>query len=357
MARNAVMRWPLPARVAATVLLAAAAGALAALIRLPLPWLIGPLFVTASLCMAGVPLAGSTRLRNGGMGLIGVALGLYFTPAVLGTVARLVPALMAGVVWSLLLGYGFYRFLRRVDAAAADPPATAFFAGAIGGASEMALLAERHGGRVDRVAGAHSLRVLMVVASIPFALQWLGVHGADPSTLAMREVHPGGLALLLAAAAVGGLAMRRLGAPNPWVLGALAVSALLTGCGIEWSALPKPLSALGQVFIGISLGTRFSPESMRSAPRWLAAVAVGTVVMLLASAAFALLLATLLDLHIATMVLATSPGGIAEMAITASVLGLGVPVVTAFQVVRYVTVLVLMAPLYRWEARRLACAV
>jgi uncharacterized membrane protein AbrB (regulator of aidB expression) len=41
------------------------------------------------------------------------------------------------------------------------------------------------------------------------------------------------------------------------------------------------------------------------------------------------------------------------MAITAQVLGLGVPVVTAFHVVRYAAVLVLTAPLWRLEQRRL----
>jgi uncharacterized protein len=50
----------------------------------------------------------------------------------------------------------------------------------------------------------------------------------------------------------------------------------------------------------------------------------------------------------ATLVLGTSPGGIAEMAITAKVLQLGVPVVTAFQVCRLVAVLVLAEPVYRW---------
>ena len=45
-------------------------------------------------------------------------------------------------------------------------------------------------------------------------------------------------------------------------------------------------------------------------------------------------------------------GGIAEMAITAKVLQLGVPVVTAFQVCRLVAVLVLAEPVYRWRCAR-----
>jgi uncharacterized membrane protein AbrB (regulator of aidB expression) len=64
--------------------------------------------------------------------------------------------------------------------------------------------------------------------------------------------------------------------------------------------------------------------------------------------AFAWLLAWVTGLHPATMILGTSPGGIAEMAITAKVLQLGVPVVTAFQVCRLVAVLLIVGPMYGW---------
>ena len=63
---------------------------------------------------------------------------------------------------------------------------------------------------------------------------------------------------------------------------------------------------------------------------------------------FAWALAWGTGLHPATMILGTSPGGIAEMAITAKVLQLGVPVVTAFQVCRLVAVLVLVEPIFVW---------
>jgi uncharacterized membrane protein AbrB (regulator of aidB expression) len=65
-------------------------------------------------------------------------------------------------------------------------------------------------------------------------------------------------------------------------------------------------------------------------------------------AAFAWALAWGTGLHPATLILGTSPGGIAEMAITAKVLQLGVPVVTAFQVCRLVAVLVLVEPMFVW---------
>jgi membrane AbrB-like protein len=112
------------------------------------------------------------------------------------------------------------------------------------------------------------------------------------------------------------------------------------------------LSNAAQLFIGISLGVRFQREFLSTAPRWLASVAMGTAAMLVISALFGWGMALLVGQHPATLILGTSPGGIAEMAITAKVLQLGVPVVTAFQVCRLVAVLILVAPLFDWLERK-----
>ena len=147
--------------------------------------------------------------------------------------------------------------------------------------------------------------------------------------------------------------LRRLGAPSPFVLGPLLVAAGLSAADLHWSALPKAMTNAGQLFIGVSLGTRFTPTFVHAGPRWLRSVALGTLALMALSAGVGLLLARLTGLHPATMVLGTSPGGIAEMSITAKVLQLGVPMVTAFHVTRYVAVLLLTGPLWsRWGPGR-----
>lgn len=322
-------------------------------LHLPLPWMIGPLLGIALAGVAGLPVAAWRPLRDAGQWVIGTSLGLYFTPAVLATVAKLAPALAVGIAWALVMGYGFYRWLAAVSGATTrQEHATAFFAGAIGGASEMALLGERHGARVDRIAAAHSLRVLIVVLAIPVGVLATGTRGIDPTPPGTLAVDLQGLALLALATIAGALLLRRARLPNPWVLGALMVAVALTGSGIELSAMPKALSNAGQLAIGVALGTRFTPEFVHSAPRWLAAVALGTVALIGLSASFAWGLARLADLPWVTVVLGTSPGGIAEMCITAKVMQLGVPVVTAFHVTRYVVVLVATGPAFARLARR-----
>lgn len=351
-------RWGFVVRVLGTLVLAWAAATLCERLRTPIPWMLGPLVATALASLLGAPTRSWAPLRNGGQWVIGTALGLYFTPAVGALVAGLWWAIALGIAWALWLGWAFGRWLQRVHArhltglSPAGLRATTYFAGAIGGASEMTLLAERAGARTDLVASAHSLRVLMVTICLPFGMAFWGVHGLDVAPPTVRDVVWPGLGALALVTLAGALLAQRLGRANPWFMGALVVTMVLTLSGQVWSAIPTPLSNAAQLVIGVSLGVCFTPAFAHTAPRWLGSVALATVVMMLMCAVFGAVLARWIGQHPATMILGTSPGGIAEMSITAKVLQLGVPVVTAFQVCRLVAVLVLAEPLYRWWTAR-----
>lgn len=344
----------LPVRIVFTLLLAWAAASLCIALRTPLPWMIGPLLATAVVSMLGGPTASWTPLRNTGQWVIGCALGLYFTPQVVALLAGLWWAIALNIVWALALGLAFGAWLHRVHHGPGPfhvkglSRITTYFAALIGAASEMTLMAERHGAQTDLVASAHSLRVLLVTLIIPFGFQWAGLHGLDATLPGARVVQGPGLALLALLTGVGCWVMLKLERTNPWFIGALVVSLLLTACGVTLSALPQGMTNATQLVIGVSLGVRFTSGFVHMAPRWLGSVALATVGMIVLCAAFAWLLAHFTSLHWATLLLGTSPGGIAEMAITAKVLQLGVPVVTAFHVTRLAAVLLLAEPMHRW---------
>ncbi len=349
-------------RVAATLLLAVLAALLAVRARVPVPWMIGPLLATAAARIAGAPAASSPALRNAGQWVIGAALGLYFTPQVTALVLGLWWAVALGIAWALALGAVFGVWLHRAhgpqlaQGTAAQRRATAWFASSVGGASEMTLLAERVGARTDLVAAAHSVRMTVVVLVLPFAMQWAKAHW---QLQPLDAVPPGrgaaewpGLLWLGLATGAGAWLMGRTRRANPWFIGPLLAAMALAMADVHGLAVPRALTNAAQLAIGVSLGVRFSRPFLRAAPRWLLAAALGTLGMIALCAGFAVLLAWATGLHPVTLMLATSPGGIAEMAITAQVLQLGVAVVTAFQVCRLVTVLLLAEPLYRWWERR-----
>lgn len=345
-------------RTALTLLVALAAAELCVWLHTPIPWMLGPLIITALGSMAGMPTRSSGWLRNAGQWVIGVALGLYFTPEVSALVISLWWAIVLAIGWALLLGALFGLWLHRqhaADFAHLSPRAlraTTYFSSAIGGASEMTLLSERHGARTDLVAAAHSVRLLCVVIAVPFGMQWAqhrwGLH-VDASLLpGPRVAQWPGLLWLALVTALGAGVMVAIKRTNPWFMGPLLASMALTLSGVEWSAVPNDLSNAAQLVIGVSLGVRFRREFVHTAPQWLLSAAGGTFVMMAVSLGFAWLMAWLTGLHPATLILGTAPGGIAEMAITAKVLQLGVPVVTAFQVCRLVAVLLMVGPLFKW---------
>lgn len=270
---SAATRFPRPGY--AKTLAAALSGAGAAVwLRLPLPWFTGPLIVVAAANMLGARLPSPPHARDGGQWIIGTALGLYFTPEVVRALAQLAPWVGLTTLAMIALGLVAAWVLKR---ATGESGATTFFAMAIGGASEMAAQAERYGGRVDRVAAAHSLRIVLVALIVPFALQWAGVQGTDPYRPAAQDFDPVGLVVLAAATGGGAIALSRLHVPNVWMIGPLVVAGALSAGGHAFSSLPRAVVDAGQLLIGVALGSRFSTGFFRVAPRYLTAVALITL--------------------------------------------------------------------------------
>jgi membrane AbrB-like protein len=203
---------------------------------------------------------------------------------------------------------------------------------------------------------------MMVVSFLPFLLRYWSVHGMPPLEAPLVSASAGQAAFLLPpgwpsallafallagfTCTVGWLLWRR-GVPNAWVLGPLLAAALLAAAQIPVGAVPEWMVRTGQLCIGLSLGTRFTPGFLHTAPRYMAAVIACTATALGLAAGFGLLLANVSGLHPATAMLATSPGGIAEMALTARALHVEVPVVTAFHVCRMVVLVLAVGPAYR----------
>ena len=278
----------------------------------------------------------------------GTSLGLYFTPQVVEHIGNNAGPIIAGMLFALGLSFIGTAILRRYTDADFK---TAWFSSAIGGASEMANLAERYGARIDRVATAHSVRVLLVVVTVPFIFQGWGVAGLDPTVPGPRVVHWPGLAALVALTCMGGLLFMRLRLQS-------------LGAGIDVGgddADPVRHRIVGAARLcaedraavhWLVPGDRYRPDFFRAAPRFIAAVAVFTLVALALAFGLGALLSLWSAAPVPTLILGTTPGGIAEMAITAKVLQLGVPVVTAFHVTRMVFVVLVTGPMYNFLARR-----
>ena len=319
-------------------------GALCAWLGTPLPWMIGSMFAMAIAQMAGARLAPLPGGRDAGMVVVGLTLGLYFTAPVIQEVATYWP-------WFVALGFAAHGFgtvsawvLARLSGA---DRATAYFGSMPAGGSEMSQLGEDFGAAADKVAFAHSVRIMLVVTLFPIGITVAGFSAAEVYRPILVPLQPAGLALLLALGAAAGFAGRALRLPTAFMMGPLLLAAVLTAQGVALSSMPALLVNAAQVLLGCVMGSRFDRSFLAAAPRFAASLIPSVAVTLGLAVAVGWAIAASSGAYLGNALLAAAPGGIAEMSITAQVLKIGVAFVTAAHVVRYMIVVLLTVPVYR----------
>jgi hypothetical protein len=319
-------------------------GAICAWIGTPLPWMIGAIFGMGSAQLAGAGFEAIPYGRDAAFVVVGATLGLYFTPPVMAQVSSQWPWFVG--LGLAALGFGTLSAWALARISGCDR-ATAFFGCMPGGAAEMATLGERYGASADRVALAHSVRMLLVVTIFPIGITLAGFHSTEDYRPIVVAFDPKGLAMLLAlCATVGGIA-RFLGVPTAFMMGSLLTTIALTSTGHDLSSVPTPLTNLAQVIMGSALGAKFDRHFVHTAPSFLKGLVPSLALMLAMAALVGWGLAVGSGTYLGGGLLAAAPGGIAEMCITAKVLRISVAFVTAAHVIRYIIVVLLTRPVYR----------
>ena len=311
------------------------AGYLFLLLHTPIPWMIGPMIGVAALNLWGVRMHSPPYARQMGQVILGSAVSLYFTPTVVKALAAHLPAIIAATVAVFLVAGLGALILSR--ASGVDGKST-FFASVPGGAMAMAVLADRYGAQIAPVAVAHSLRVSLVVILIPFALTY---GGFQLEAAAYRPSVPLNYLVLtpwLAFGCVLGEFSERLRFNNGYLLMPIFFGAAVTLSGFELSAVPHWMTNFAQLMFGLVLGARYERAFFMRYKLFIPFALLNSFFILIASVAAGALLAWLFNLPIATMIIATSPGGLAEMTITAQALQISVPLVVAFHLFRVVVV-------------------
>lgn len=301
----------------------------------PIPWMIGPMVAVAALNLSGVRMHSPPYARQMGQVILGSAVALYFTPPVVKALAVNFPAIIAATIAVFLVGILGALTLSR--ASGVDRKST-FFASIPGGAMAMAVLADRYGAEIAPVAVAHSLRVSIVVILIPFALTYSGIPLEAAAYRPDVPLDPTILAVWLGVGWLLGEISERLNLNNGCLLTPIFFGAALTLSGIQLSAVPRWMTDFAQLMFGLVLGARYERAFFARYKLFIPFALLNSFFILIASVVAGAALAWAFDLPVATMILATSPGGLAEMTITAQALHISVPLVVAFHLFRVVMV-------------------
>lgn len=335
-----MMKHGSPGRVALGLAIGTTGGVLFNWMGTPLPWMIGPIVLSALATFLGLPVTGSREGRIAGMLVLGTALGLYFTPEAAMAVLSHLPVIIAASATTLVVGAAASFLLART---ARVDHVTAFFCSVPGGIAEMSMVGERFGGRPLPIAVTQLLRVVSVTIVIPSTLTLIGAGGNSTNVHGVLPLSLPGLAATMAGSFAFSALLARFRFRNAWLLGPMAVGCVLGLSEANLSSVPPWLSAAGQVLVGAQVGTQFERTLITSMRRFIPAALVNLAVLMLGCAAVGVLVAYATGISPANMILATSPGGVTEMCITAKVLHLDVPIIVAFHLVR-IFLVILSAP-------------
>jgi hypothetical protein len=318
------------------------------LLKLPLPWMLGPMAATTAAALMGATLKVPSWARDTMLPIVAVMLGSTFEPSWFRRMDEFAVSLPLVLLNSLFLAVLAMLYLRRTY----DLPTT-YFAGVPGAITQVVVLGPQRGGNPRAISTIQGVRVLIVVAAIPLIV---GIGMADqvgqpkPMSWALPPVD---IAIMTASAIVGVWVGRKLKFPTPIMTGPIFVSAILHLASITDAQVPDLIMIAAQLVIGASIGGRFAGSSPKELARDMKQALTLTGISLAGTFAMSLLLARISGLDLAVCLLAMTPGGLGEMTLVALALDVDPSFVATHHVIR-VTLLYFIVPIAydRWMAHR-----
>lgn len=353
-------------RIMETILVTFAGGMLFTLLHVPLSWMLGPL--AAALLWTTLTrrlLAWPGGLRNAGLALLGYGMGLSFTIESARQISAQLPTMLAATLLTVAASLGIALLTARFTGIG---KASGVIGSIPGGLSQMVVLSEEVEG-ADRsvVAFMQTIRLLTVIFAVPF----LAVHGlADGGTAGAAATASASLlgsladwaadiaARPLVAAAMAAIVLAsawiavRLRFPTPYFLGPILAAGIAAVAGYEPPHLPPLFTLLAQWSLGIYMGLGIKLSSLSNWRKLLPVSIAGSIAIVGFSLGISYAFSKLNLMSLATAFLGTSPGGMAEMAVTASIVHADVSMVVAYQMFRILFILFIVPYMLRWGFRR-----
>lgn len=337
-----------------TIVVALCGALIFLLLRLPLPWMLGPLFAVAAWRLtSGRPLIWSPKLRQGALMILGYMLGISFTKEAAHMMWSQLPYMVGSTVFlvafSLFLGYA-------LAGKAKTGLASGLFGSIPGGLSQVLMVSEEiEEVNKTTVTLMQTIRATSVIFLVPFiTIHGLGEHGMTsfsdlsnngPESLSI--VHYG---IYFGAVIIGVWGGKMLRLPARFLTGPLLATAAVAASGLPAPHIPAVVIVLAQLSLGIHLGIQI--KRIENAKKLLLYTLASSLLIVLFSLFLAYLLTKWTHMDIHTAFLSTAPGGIAEMGLTASLVHADTALVSAYQLFRIFFIMFLIIPLLQIWIKR-----
>lgn len=350
------------------IAISAAGGFILSLSGLSIGWMLGTLITAMIISFTKPDFLGKKGTPKywlyTGQCMLGIELGQKINLSVLAIFQKdwavILIMLLLSIGFSLLSGVVLWKFSRT-------DMLTSFFSTAPGGLSAMPGIAEEVGANTGVVSILQTMRVFLVIFTIPVVVSVLVFQPAVKTAgeHAVSDFYWNHIVwtIVLGTVAYAGYHIgKKMKFPAPWLLGSmLTVAIVQSGTSVYTGQdvvafWPQEVMVLSQILIAASIGSRFRKEMFIGLKKTIAVSFISTILFVAAMFACAYIVSQMTGLAFMTAALAFAPGGVAEMAATAVVLDADSTFVVAVQVLRIITVILLMPPVFRllhaWEAKR-----
>lgn len=317
---------------------------------MPLPWTLGPIAAVSLYALkTGKRVYWPIRIRNAALIVLGYAMGRPFTLDTGYKIIEQFPMMLLATAVTVLAGIAVAYITYRKTGISLT---TCLLGCVPGGLSQMVILAEEmENADQTAVTIMQTLRMLAVVFSVPFlALHVL--HDGDP-LLAYAAAHAADVELsqvciYIAVAILGAFVARAARFPTPFLLGPILLTgAFLIATGIPAPTVPSALISVAQVCVGTYIGSSIHLAKVKRYHGLMPCLFIGVAGVLAVSIGMGYAVARLTSISFVTAFLSTAPGGIAEMGITALVVGADISTMTAYQLVRLLFIMLLFPSIVR----------
>ncbi|MAM61592.1 AbrB family transcriptional regulator [Maritimibacter sp. UBA3975] len=325
-----------------------AAGFAFAWIGLPLPFMLGSLFVSAIAALSfarRIPENYSYPLpfRQLFVGVIGVMIGAQVSPDLLALAPNMAVTIPAILLFVVLAHSGNFLIFRKVGGL---DRSTAFFSGSPGGLLEAISFGEESGADIRMLTILQFLRIIVVVVILPLGIsiyEGEAVGSAAGLTLSATPATLIDVILVLGASIIGVWLGGKAKLPAAQLAGPLILVGIATAFGLVSLSIPGWLVGFAQVVVGTSLGLRFVGITRRMLLGGLGLALVSGVFMLALGGAMSLAVARATGFDLETLIISFAPGGVTEMSLIALSLAANPAFVTLHHLVRIVATVVELA--------------
>lgn len=310
-------------------------------LQLPLPFLLGPMFMCLVFALAGARMLGMGPLGMAFRTILGVAAGASITPDVVTALPEMALSLMLVPVFVTCVALASFPLMRRVFK---FDKVTSYYCAMPGGLQDLMVFGEAAGANLRALSLVHATRVLLIVSVAPFVLNSLwqvdlqARPGRDVADTPLMQ-----LAWMLFAGLAGWGIAARLNILGASIIGPMVLTAGLSLSGVITQRPPAEVIWACQFFIGMAVGSKYVGVTWRELRRVVLAGVANGVLLALISAVFILAVSSLAIAPALDAFLAFLPGGQGEMVVLAIIAGADLTYVVLHHILR-IALVVMLAP-------------